>query len=134
MILQKKHVGFAHLHCSERSNSHITSVYQLSTVVRGRASVFFIEVSGVHFGGLFSYACTSQSLLTPLCQTPDPGINFDTTSILKAPVAKDDGNHRQLGWFRTMIECNRERPPEKPQNWPDISQGILFCWFSSAIG
>ena len=58
-------------------------------------------------------------------QTPDPGINFDTTSVLKAPVGKDNANDKPLGWFRTMIECNKERPLEKPQNWPDISQGTL---------
>ena len=63
--------------------------------------------------------------INPVVQTPDPGINFDTTSVLKAPVAKENGNQKPLGWFRTMIECNRERPPEKPQNWPDISQGIF---------
>lgn len=56
-------------------------------------------------------------------QTPDQGINFDMSSVLKAPIGKGDGNDKPLGWFRTMIECNRERPEEKPQNWPEISQG-----------
>ncbi|KZP30470.1 hypothetical protein FIBSPDRAFT_777198 [Athelia psychrophila] len=53
--------------------------------------------------------------------TPDPGINFDTSSVIKAPV-KGKAGEKPLGWYRTMIECNKEGVSEKPQNWPEISQ------------
>lgn len=63
-----------------------------------------------------------------IAQTPDAGINFDTSSVLKAPVGKENENTKPLGWFRTMVECNKDRSPEKPHSWPDISHGITLCF------
>ena len=90
----------------------------------GDGQACFVSKSAVYIL-VTSFPASYQCLIDPVEQTPDPGINFDTTSVLKAPVVNDNGDDKPLGWFRTMIECNRERPPEKPQNWPDVSQGIL---------
>lgn len=66
-------------------------------------------------------------------QTPDHGINFDMSSVLKAPIGKIDGNVKPMGWFRTMIECNKEKAEEKPQNWPEISQGSILGVYHAAL-
>ena len=49
-------------------------------------------------------------------QTPDPGINFDSSSVVKSTPNKDDP---ALGWFKTMIQ----RDTAVPISWPDYSQG-----------
>lgn len=49
-------------------------------------------------------------------QTPDPGINFDNTSVVKSTPSKDDP---ALGWFKTMIQHDTA----VPISWPDYSQG-----------
>ena len=51
-------------------------------------------------------------------QTPDPGINFDSSSVVKSTPSKDDP---ALGWFKTMIQ----RDTAMPISWPDYSQGGL---------
>lgn len=50
-------------------------------------------------------------------QTPDPGINFDSTSVVKSTPSKDDP---ALGWFKTMVQ----RDTAMPISWPDYSQGV----------
>jgi len=55
-------------------------------------------------------------------QTPDPGINFDNTSVVKSTPSKDDP---ALGWFKTMIQHDTA----VPVSWPDYSQGRQFVLF-----
>ena len=52
-------------------------------------------------------------------QTPDPGINFDNSSVVKSTPNKDDP---ALGWFKTMIQ----RDTAMPISWPDYSQGMVL--------
>ena len=60
----------------------------------------------------------SVSILNESIQTPDPGINFDSSSVVKSTPSKDDP---ALGWFKTMIQ----RDTALPISWPDYSQGGL---------
>ena len=83
------------------------------------------KIRRIHSGRIECARCRSA---LKLAQTPDPGINFDTTSVIKAPVEKGRAGERPLGWYRTMIECNKEGVSEKPQNWPEISQGAQGVW------
>ena len=58
----------------------------------------------------------SVTILNESIQTPDPGINFDSSSVVKSTLSKDDP---ALGWFKTMIQ----RDTALPISWPDYSQG-----------
>lgn len=54
-------------------------------------------------------------------QTPDPGINFDNTSVVKSTPNKDDA---AIGWFKTMIQHDTATPI----SWPDYSQGVAYTF------
>ncbi|KAH9476063.1 Putative transcription factor tau subunit sfc9 [Psilocybe cubensis] len=57
--------------------------------------------------------------------TPDHGINFDNTSVIKATPGKDVP---VLGWFKTMIQHDKITPtrwPEYSQAWGAVSLGSI---------
>ncbi|KDQ50704.1 hypothetical protein JAAARDRAFT_199699 [Jaapia argillacea MUCL 33604] len=70
--------------------------------------------------------CTKSALYI---LTPDPGINFDTPSVIKAPMDKERSNTTEpLGWFRTMIEFEKlilHQWPLDSQDWGAVSLGSL---------
>jgi hypothetical protein len=68
----------------------------------------------------------SVTILNESIQTPDPGINFDSSSVVKYTPSKDDP---ALGWFKTMIQ----RDTAMPISWPDYSQGGLLLIFFTEI-
>ena len=60
-------------------------------------------------------------------QTPEHGIHFDTSSVVRTLNEKDgrDGV-LPLGWFRTVIQSDKT----DVNRWPEHSQcplGTLFC-------
>lgn len=76
---------------------------------------------------------TSWSMISTMCglllitesQTPDPGINFDSTAVLSSPL--DDLPKEAaspLGWFRTMIQFSDKTIAFR---WADHSQGTFLC-------
>ena len=80
----------------------------------------FVSKNAVHILVL-NYVSTTYllfSILNEPIQTPDPGINFDSSSVVKSTPSKDDP---ALGWFKTMIQ----RDTTIPISWPDYSQGGL---------
>lgn len=70
-------------------------------------------------------------------QTPELGINFDTSSVIRAPVVQDPASNEQktlvdVGWFRTMIEFNKGHV----RAWTEGSQGMLtvYTWMNIFLG
>ncbi|TFK36254.1 transcription factor IIIC subunit delta N-term-domain-containing protein [Crucibulum laeve] len=61
--------------------------------------------------------------------TPDHGINFDNSSVVKASLSKDTRDDEQaLGWFRTIIQLEKLvafRWPEYSQEWGAASLGSI---------
>lgn len=54
-----------------------------------------------------------------MTQTPEYGINFDT-SLLKEAGREKNTLDKPLRWFRTMVEFNKGHT----YNWPEGSQGL----------
>lgn len=59
--------------------------------------------------------------------TPDHGINFDNTSVIKSSLNKESREDSQaLGWFRTIIQFDKS----EGIRWPDHSQ----AWGAASLG
>ncbi|KAF8347596.1 putative zinc-finger of transcription factor IIIC complex-domain-containing protein, partial [Amanita rubescens] len=61
--------------------------------------------------------------------TPDYGINFDTSSVVRPSLsAKDKDAGSTIGWFRTIIQVDKADPmkwPEYSQEWGTLSLGSM---------
>ncbi|KAF8625045.1 hypothetical protein AX15_005586 [Amanita polypyramis BW_CC] len=61
--------------------------------------------------------------------TPDHGINFDTSSVIRpSQGAKDKDAGMTIGWFRTVIQIDKISPmkwPEHCQEWGTLSLGSM---------
>ncbi|KAE9399582.1 hypothetical protein BT96DRAFT_993904 [Gymnopus androsaceus JB14] len=60
--------------------------------------------------------------------TPEPGINFDTTMVLRSSVDEDTDDRPTLGWFRTLIQFDKTdacRWTDHSQDWSVISLGAM---------
>ncbi|KAK2463968.1 hypothetical protein APHAL10511_004019 [Amanita phalloides] len=58
--------------------------------------------------------------------TPDYGINFDTSSVIRPSLNANSGS--TIGWFRTMIQLDKVDPmkwPELSQEWGTLSLGSV---------
>ncbi|KIJ96924.1 hypothetical protein K443DRAFT_133983 [Laccaria amethystina LaAM-08-1] len=73
-------------------------------------------------GQLFFVTKTAIYILTP-----DHGINFDNTSVIKSSLTKESREDSQaLGWFRTIIQFDKS----EGVRWPDHSQ----AWGAASLG
>ncbi|TFY72445.1 hypothetical protein EVG20_g550 [Dentipellis fragilis] len=60
--------------------------------------------------------------------TPDPGINFDSSSTVKSPQVGENEAIKPLDLFRTVIECDRvilHHWPSESQEWGSVALGSL---------
>jgi hypothetical protein len=92
-------------------------------MVRRWSTMFRLKKCRSHTGRhIFHPTPLSDVFLNRSIQTPDPGINFDSSSVVKSTPNKDDP---ALGWFKTMIQHDTA----VPISWPDYSQGGVRLMF-----